>query len=108
MTGESVVTVPMEAIQFDRKYYPRKESQSPAKVQEYALSIAEGAFPPIVLNHEHFVLDGWHRWKASVQVGLTTMEAYLLDTTGMDDHTIRRKAARANMRHGLPQTEDEL
>ena len=103
-----IIAVHVAGIQFDKKYYTRTESQSPAKVQEYAQSIAGGAFPPILLNHESFLLDGWHRWKAAQQVKLETLDAEVLDTNGMDIHTIRRKASRTNFRHGHAPTENEL
>ena len=108
MADATRVTVPIDDISFDRTYYPRRDSQSPAKVQDYAASIAGGAFPPILLTHDYRILDGWHRWQASLLCGLRSMDAILLDTTDMDIHLIRRTAARANVRHGLPQTEEEV
>jgi ParB-like chromosome segregation protein Spo0J len=104
----NVITLETSAVIFDKELYTRTESQSPAKVQEYAKSIAGGQFPPILLSHERKLLDGWHRWMAHKEVGLETIEAETLDTTGMDVFTIKRKAARSNFRHGQPQTEKEL
>jgi hypothetical protein len=93
---------------FNKEFYTRSESQSPSKVQEYAKSIAGGEFPPILLNQDNNLLDGWHRWMAHKECKLETIIADVLDTTGMDVFTIRRKAARFNFRHGQPQTENEL
>jgi biotin operon repressor len=104
----NIIRVNLTAIRFEKEFYTRIDSQSPAKVQEYATSIAEGNFPPILLNHEDMLLDGWHRWKAAQEAGLEDLPARVLNTTGMDKHEIRRKSASANMRHGLPQTEPEL
>lgn len=104
----AVVTMKIDDVRFDKNYYTRTESQSPAKVQEYALSIAGGAFPPLLVNQDHYLLDGWHRWKACQMAKVPTCEVEVFDTTDLDVHTIRRKAAGANARHGHPQTEAEL
>jgi DNA modification methylase len=106
--SEQTVTVNLDDIRFEKEYYSRTESQSPKKVQEYAISIADGNFPPILLNQEHILLDGWHRWKASIAAKLTTIDATILDTTGWDLHKIRRKASRANVRSGIPETDREV
>ena len=104
----------VEDVVFKKEYYTRTESQSPAKVQEYAASIEDGAFPPILLNQDNILLDGWHRWKAHQEKKLGTIEVEYLDTSSFvfndkpDIHAIRRKAARSNFRHGQPQTEKEL
>jgi len=115
-----VISIKISEVVFDKAYYTRTESQSPAKVQEYARSIAGGLFPPILISESNLLLDGWHRWKAASECGLETLEAEVLDTTPFvvrdaatqatkpDLFAIRRKAARANFRHGQPQTEAEL
>ena len=108
MANGSVISVKVADIIFDKSYYTRTESQSPKKVQEYALSIRDGNFPPILLNHEIILLDGWHRWKAAQAAKLESLDAEILDTTGLDIHTIRRKASRANARNGIPETEKEI
>jgi len=128
MTNESVVknatpgnvqsgqikTVLVSEVVFNKDFYTRTESQSPAKVQEYATSIAGGEFPPILLNQENILLDGWHRWMAHKECGLETIDVEYLDTSGfvfdgkLDIYAIKRKAARSNFRHGQPQTEKEL
>lgn len=116
----AIVTIKIADVVFDKAYYTRTESQSPAKVQEYAKSIAGGMFPPILISESNILLDGWHRWKAATEAGMETLEAEVLDTTPFvvfdaatgetkpDLFVIRRKAARANFRHGQPQTEAEL
>ena len=109
-----VKTISISEVDFQKKYYTRTESQSPAKVQEYAKSIEGGAFPPILLNQENILLDGWHRWKAWLECKVETIDVEYLDTSGflfdgeIDIHAIKRKAARTNFRHGQPQTEKEL
>lgn len=114
MTSYSVVKINLSDIIFDKAYYTRTESQSPAKVQEYALSIDTGLFPPILINQDNILLDGWHRWMAHKQRNIETIDAEILDTSGFvfdgkqDLHAIRRKAAAANYRHGQPPTESEL
>ena len=110
-----IKTIFINDVIFRKEYYTRTESQSPAKVQEYAKSIKDGKFPPILLNQENILLDGWHRWMAHKAENIETIDAEYLDTSSFttsdgspDIHAIKRKAARANFRHGLPQTEKEL
>lgn len=109
-----IKTVLVSEVVFNKDFYTRTESQSPAKVQEYATSIAGGEFPPILLNQDNILLDGWHRWMAHKECGLETIDVEYLDTSGfvfdgkLDVHAIKRKAARSNFRHGQPQTEKEL
>ena len=109
-----VKTILVGNVVFNKDFYTRTESQSPAKVQEYATSIAGGEFPPILLNQDNILLDGWHRWMAHKECGLETIDVEYLDTSGfvfdgkLDIHAIKRKAARSNFRHGQPQTEKEL
>jgi hypothetical protein len=109
-----VTSILVSEVVFNKDFYTRTESQSPAKVQEYATSIAGGEFPPILLNQENILLDGWHRWMAHKECGLEAIDVEYLDTSGfvfdgkLDIHAIKRKAARSNFRHGQPQTEKEL
>ncbi len=105
---ETIKTIPVNSVVFDKAYYTRAESQRPAKVQEYATSIVGGSFPPILVNQDNILLDGWHRWKAHQQCKLETIDVAVLDTRDMDIYTIRRKAAHSNSRHGLPHTESEV
>jgi len=109
-----VISIIVSEVVFNKDFYTRTESQSPAKVQEYAMSIAGGEFPPILLNQDNILLDGWHRWMAHKECGLKTIDVEYLDTSGfifdgkLDVHAIKRKSARSNFRHGQPQTEKEL
>jgi len=115
LSAGSVHTIKVSDVVFDKSYYTRSESQSPEKVNEYAASIEGGGFPPILVNQDSILLDGWHRWMAHKEKKLPTIDAEVLDTSGFvledgsaDLYVIRRKAARSNFRHGLPQTEREL
>jgi hypothetical protein len=103
-----VISIKVEDVIFHKPYYTRTESKSSQRAQEYALSIADGNFPPILVNQENKLLDGWHRWQGHKLAGLETIDVIVLNTEGMDDFVIRRKAARNNSRHGLPQTESEV
>ena len=72
-----IKTVLVSEVVFNKDFYTRTESQSPAKVQEYATSIAGGEFPPILLNQDNILLDGWHRWMAHKECGLETIDVEL-------------------------------
>ena len=114
----SVITLKVSDVVFKKEYYTRTESQSPAKVQEYATSIDNGEFPPILVTEvdgEYVLLDGWHRWMAHQKRKIEEIESEVLDTSSYvladgtrDLFAIRRKAARNNFRHGQPQTTTEL
>lgn len=101
-------TISVNDVIFKKEYYTRTDSQSPAKVQEYAKSIENGEFPHILLNQDNILLDGWHRWMAHKEKGLEKIDCEIIDTNGWDIFTIKRKAAKSNFRHGHPQTEEEL
>ena len=62
MTPE-LVTVPLSAIVFDEKLYPRLDGHIPQKVQEYARDMPqiEGAGKWIAVNAENVLIDGRHR-----------------------------------------------
>jgi len=110
-----VIMINVSDIVFNKTYYTRFESQSPNKVKEYATSIQNGTFPPILITESNILLDGWHRWMATKECGMEKIESKILDTSlfktengDPDLHTIRRKAAYTNCRHGHPQTAKEL
>ncbi len=112
---KEIITINVADIVFDKVYYTRTESQSPAKVQEYARSITGGMFPPILVTESNILLDGWHRWMAAKECEMELLEATVLDSSPFvlangekDLHAIRRKAASVNYRHGQPPTESEL
>ena len=102
----TVNTIKITEIIFNQDFYPRDESQSPEKVNEYALSIADGKFPPILIDQNNNLLDGWHRWKAAGKAGLEELEAETLDTSELiydgkpDMFAIKRKSAPSNCRAG--------
>jgi ParB-like chromosome segregation protein Spo0J len=49
------------SIVYRQDLYPRFKP-NPSKIQEYAENIER--LPPIELNQDNILIDGYHRWKA--------------------------------------------
>ena len=72
----STHTIPVEAVVFDAKIYPRAV-HSAATVDQYADALEAGdVFPPIILEPDtNRLFDGFHRWQAHEKLGRTDIEA---------------------------------
>lgn len=71
-------------IQFRQEFYPRAKPNT-ATIEQYLDALRDGAeFPPIELDADGLVLlDGYHRWKAALEAGITEIDAKLVDLEGM-------------------------
>ena len=63
MMKPELVTIPLSAIVFDEKLYPRLDGHIPQKVQEYARDMPqiEGAGKWMAVNADNVLIDGRHR-----------------------------------------------
>jgi len=79
-------------IIFRDDLYPRMMT-SPEKVQQYAEDLS--VLPPIEINRENELIDGWHRWTAHKKKEIDEIEVMVTETRD-DDHllelAIRRNA----------------
>ena len=76
--------------------YPRSV-KSPETVQKYAADLA--VLPPIEVNQNNELIDGWHRWTAHKKVEALTIAVIVTPTTS-DAHLLELAIMR-NAAHGL-------
>src|SRR4051812_31335148 len=75
--------------------YPRIE-KNPATVQKYAEDLT--ILPPIEVNQNNELIDGWHRWTAHRKVGAKTIPAIVTKTAS--DAELLELAIERNATHG--------
>ena len=75
--------------------YPRTAT-NPEKVQEYAQNIE--MLPPIEVNPQMILIDGWHRWTAHKKNKLESINITITETSS--DADIKLLAAERNSQHG--------
>ncbi|MCF6192415.1 MAG: ParB/RepB/Spo0J family partition protein, partial [Candidatus Hydrothermae bacterium] len=108
---ERILEIPLESITWDQGIYPREETH-PDVVARYAEALEAGAqFPPILVaalpDGHYLILDGNHRLQAHRRVGRRVIEARVVDVDPEDRLELVVLAAKANMVHGLPLSQEE-
>lgn len=83
-------------VVFRADLYPRIE-KSPATVQKYAEDI--DVLPPIEVNQNKELIDGWHRWTAHQKKGVEKIAAIVTKTAS--DAELLELAIERNASHGL-------
>lgn len=92
----AVLELEVESVVFREDLYPRQDG-SAATVQKYAEDIT--ILPPIELNQNHELIDGWHRWTAHKKAGAKTIR-YFVTETASDEELLELAIAR-NAQFGL-------
>lgn len=82
--------------------YPRFEANQ-ALIQRYANSIEH--LPPIKINQNNILIDGYHRWKAHQLEGETKIKVEVVETAS--EKELKRLAYQLNSNHGLQLSNDE-
>jgi len=82
--------------------YPRFEP-NPTAIQRYADDIE--LLPPIEVNQNNELIDGYHRWTAHKKANVETIHV-IVTTTNSDRH-FAKLAMRRNKRHGVSISNDE-
>jgi hypothetical protein len=82
--------------------YPRFEANQ-ALIQRYANSIEY--LPPIKINQNNILIDGYHRWKAHQLEGAKEISVEVVETAS--EKELKRLAYQLNSNHGLQLTNDE-
>ena len=90
------IELPVDSVVFREDLYPRL-STNPVKVQDYCLCL--DALPPIEINQDNILIDGWHRWTAHKKAATTTIKAAV--TVTKNDAEIKEFAVIRNAIHGL-------
>ena len=89
--------VPVSDIEFRKDLYPRID-HDPATVSRYAEDLS--VLPPIEINQQNILIDGWHRWTAHRQVKAETVPVTVTKTAS--DAEVFELAVVRNSVHGLP------
>jgi len=92
----------IDEIIIKEELYPR-EKISQDKVEEYKQYI--GVLPPIIINQDNILIDGYHRYYAYKNTNQQKIEV-IIDKTRDDDDLFLR-AIELNAQHGLPLTHKE-
>ena len=90
------------SIVYRQDLYPRFKP-NPSKIQEYAENIER--LPPIELNQDNILIDGYHRWKAYETVKVSQIPYFITETKS--EHKLEILAAQRNATHGQQLTQDE-
>lgn len=89
-------------IIFREDLYPRINKE-PALVQRYADNLEQ--LPPIEINQDNILVDGWHRWTAHRKNNSEKLEVIVTSTK--NDLEIYALAIQRNATHGLQLTEQD-
>jgi len=90
------IDLKLSAVVFREDLYPRIE-KNPALVQRYAEDL--DVLPPIEVNQNNELIDGWHRWTAHKKAEVATIKAVVTKTAS--DMELLSLAIRRNATHGL-------
>jgi hypothetical protein len=94
MTSNNIIAI--EEIKFRKDLYPRIETD-PLTVQKYAEDLE--VLPPIEINQNHELIDGWHRWTAHKKEKAETIRCIITETK--NEAEFLELAIERNATHGL-------
>lgn len=89
-------------IVFREDLYPRFEP-SQSTIQKYSDSVDH--LPPIKLNQNNILIDGFHRWKAHLLAGVQEIPYEVIETES--DKHLKQLAYETNSNHGIQLKSDE-
>lgn len=99
---EKVTKIKTSEIVYRQDLYPRFEPNQ-AQIQKYSDSIE--FLPPIKLNQNNILIDGFHRWKAFLLAGVKEIPFEVITTES--EKQLKRLAYQLNSNHGLQLSNDE-
>ncbi len=94
--------VSVKDIAFREDLYPRFEANQ-ALIQNYANSIEH--LPPIKINQNNILIDGFHRWKAHQLEGVSEIKVEVIQTAS--EKELKKLAYQLNSNHGLQLSNEE-
>ena len=74
----NVKKIPVAEVVFREDLYPRTEGTIGTNVQAFAEDLS--VLPPIEVNQDKILIDGWHRWTAHKKAGATEIPAIVTQT----------------------------
>ena len=95
-------TMPVGDVRYEADLYPRFEPRD-SVVRQYADQI--DALPPIEVNQDDILIDGWHRWTAHKLAERETIKVRVVETETKAE--LLALAVERNAKHGIQLTGDE-
>jgi hypothetical protein len=95
-------TIKAAAVKYRDDLYPRFKP-NPQAIQQYANNIDR--LPPIEVNQDGILIDGYHRWKAHETAGIQDIPCVV--TVTASDMELLLLAVERNATHGQQLTQDE-
>jgi len=89
------IELPLDAIVYRQDLYPRIKTD-PSLVQKYARSLE--LLPPISVNQDNILIDGWHRWTAHKEAKAPTIQVVVTRTAS--ERELYALACESNAAHG--------
>jgi DNA-binding XRE family transcriptional regulator len=96
LNGKEVLKIKTTDIVYRQDLYPRFEPNQ-SQIQKYSDSIE--FLPPIKLNQNNILIDGFHRWKAFMLAGHTEIPYEVVETES--EKQLKKLAYQLNSNHGL-------
>lgn len=100
--GEVITELPVNEVIIQHNLYPR-QTPDEKLIERYADNIDQ--LPPIVVNQDCVLVDGYHRLSAHKMAGRTMIPVRVIQT--IDDNDVLIQAAALNSSHGLQLSPDE-
>jgi len=95
-------TIKADEIVYREDLYPRFQPDQ-ATIQKY--SDSTDYLPPIKINQNNILIDGFHRWKGFLLAGKNEIPVELIQTES--EKELKRLAYQLNSNHGLQLSSDE-
>ncbi len=102
MSNNGVVYVNVDKVIYRDDLYPRLKPD-PAKIQEYAENLE--VLPPIEINQNNILIDGYHRWKAHLTKKIDEIACIVTETKS--EAQLERLAVERNSKHGQQLSQDD-
>lgn len=96
------IMIKLQEVVYRADLYPRFEPNH-AMINRYSDSIEY--LPPIKINQDNILVDGFHRWKAHQLAGMEHIRAEVITTSS--ENELKRLAYHLNSNHGLSLSTDE-
>ena len=95
--------IPLDDVVLRDDLDPRLGQRDDDLIQQYAEIFDE--LPPIEINHDNELIDGWHRVRAAERADRNEIAYVVVETDG--DADLRDRMYAANLRHGVQYTREQ-
>lgn len=95
-------SIHLDEVEYREDLYPRFEPDQ-SQIRSYAKALEN--LPPIEINQDNILIDGFHRWKAYAMEGQEEIAATVTETES--EREIKQLAYRRNSHHGMQLSNEE-